>query len=838
MVSSVWVPFVVVLGSGTAPEEWTFESAKACWSPMVRPVENVGVPGYTLQCGVMWDGSLLFGPTVHDPVALKKELESLCSPMQHVSFGFGERCEQVDRVKVGDPRARRSLLEGRLPMPIFEFEDGDLDWREQVFAHLLGRPIESGMDPRDDDRLIIQSLWRVTNKGRARRGARLWIHVGDHSAVGTSYKVWMKDGFGTELMHEWREPLGFLAGGLRYAIPSPQKGELRFQAEGPTVAGAVVRRCLEWSIDLAPGESADLRLLFPLGSLASERSGELLAVDSEAELRKARAFWRSLVHEGARIDTPDAFFNDYLAAVGAQMSQQIGFRRVARTWMYKTAPHQYEIYYPCNAAKALPALDFRGLHRFSRPVLGAFLEMQTEDIGGLDRTHMGHGEVLKGEGYAKVHGFLGNFGDWTANPLLLSHGLGMWALARHFRITRDAAWLGSGAGSTRQTMIDAFDWVAAQRRRTIREENGEKVPHWGMLPAASAHDWLAGNTIFNDAFCLFGMAEVVRALREAGEPNARRFAEEFDDYRRCLRDRTREARDRALPVPLFDGSTIPFVPRMVQELDWRNIDWTYTGYGPLRAGAWGVFDPHDALVEQALAFLEAGMPCGEGAYFDAHLRNADGADRNWADVSDPQAERHFLWRHYVEYETMWPVGGPLFLARDDLPRFFEWLFHNFAVVLHREWRVGVESLDGVPSCAPGDGERWQIVRNMFVNERGGYDGTTENELFLLQAMPRSWLRPGARMGVTGMGTVFGGRVDVELEVGAQGELCTARLSWRDFAVLPRLVRVRLRSGSGAPLSSATVGDQPVSIGPADTIELPAARTGSFTIVGRFGDPPE
>ncbi|MBE7559393.1 hypothetical protein HS125_10740 [bacterium] len=70
------------------------------------------------------------------------------------------------------------------------------------------------------------------------------------------------------------------------------------------------------------------------------------------------------------------------------------------------------------------------------------------------------------------------------------------------------------------------------------------------------------------------------------------------------------------------------------------------------------------------------------------------------DVNDRQAERHFLWRHYVEYETMWPIGSHLFLARDDLPRFFEWLFNNLAAVVHHDWRVGVESLDGAPSQAP------------------------------------------------------------------------------------------------------------------------------------------
>src|SRR5213079_3086054 len=117
---------------------------------------------------------------------------------------------------------------------------------------------------------------------------------------------------------------------------------------------------------------------------------------------------------------------------------------------------------------------------------------------------------------------------------------------------------------------------------TMREENGRKVPHWGLLPAASAHDWLSGNTIFNDAYCIFGMIEAVRMLREIGHPRADELAQELKDYRQCLHDRYCEARDKARPVPLSNGKELPYVPRDVSELDWTKVDWTYSGYSALR----------------------------------------------------------------------------------------------------------------------------------------------------------------------------------------------------------------------------------------------------------------
>jgi hypothetical protein len=270
---------------------------------------------------------------------------------------------------------------------------------------------------------------------------------------------------------------------------------------------------------------------------------------------------------------------------------------------------------------------------------------------------------------------------------------------------------------------------------------------------------------------------------------------------------------------------------MVQELDWTKPDWTYSGYSATRAGAWGVLDPHDKMVDEVLAFMEAGMPKGQGAYFDLNIYQ-DTANVNLADINDPKAERHYLWRHYVEYETMWPVCAPLFLARDDLPRFFEWFAHNLAFVIHQDFRVGVESFDGVPSCAPGEGERWLMVRNMFVGEFGGYDGS-EQSLWLLQAMPREWLRPGNRMAVEKMGTLFGGTVDLALQVADDGNSVAVDAKVEKLAVKPKEIRIRLRSGDGRPLASATINDAPATVLPGDVVLLPVQTDAVYKIAGKF-----
>jgi hypothetical protein len=152
-------------------------------------------------------------------------------------------------------------------------------------------------------------------------------------------------------------------------------------------------------------------------------------------------------------------------------------------------------------------------------------------------------------------------------------------------------------------------------------------------------------------------------------------------------------------------------------------------------------------------------------------------------------------------------------------------------VLHHEWRVGVESLDGVPSCAPGDGDRWQALRRMFVNERGGLGGS-QQELFLLQALPRSWLKPGDRLAARKMRSYFGGQLDLEVQVAPDGNAVAVSADLQ-LTIQPSQIRMRLRSGDGRPLRKAEINGAATPVLAGDTIRLPDAPAGQYRIVGRF-----
>jgi len=728
---------------------------------------------------------------------------------------------------------KKGLEEGRLPIPYFEISDGGLKWEEVVYAHLLDRPMEDGMKPRRDDMLVTHAVFTVRNEGKRARTARLWMHFGDASRLRFGYKLYVGPVPGPALTHEFQAPYGMLGGKVRYVLPAPSSGRLVFHEEAH--AGqfkSPLERVIEWQAEVPPGRSARMRIVLPYAPVDLAAAKRLQSIDPNRALAEVRRFWRGLIAEGDRIAVPDAFVGDYAAATAGQMAEQLAFRHTTGVWMLKTSPNHYEIYWPVSGGKTLPPFDLRGLSRYSRPALGSFLDIQGSETGTLLKEfRAGRGDQVQGEGFEKHPGFMGDFPGWTPNVLILNHAMGLWALASHYRITRDEGWLRGGGKSPLDGVLLALDWIVVQRGRTKREENGKKVPHWGLLPPSAAHDWLSGSVIFNDAFCIFAMAEAVRMLREIRHARAEEMASELADYRRCLKERYVEARDRAKRLPLDDGTSMPFVPRDVTELDWRSIDWTYASYGPLRAGGWGALDPDDELVDQTLEFLEAGLPEGEVNAAAATRITLDEVDlANWSQAFLKGRRRH-LWRHFIEYEIMWPIGGDLFLQRDDLPRFLEWFFNTFAVVIHKDFRISAESLNGAPGCSPGDGERWRAIRNMFVNERGGYDGGAQS-LWLFQAMPRAWLKSGAKMGVRQMGTHFGGHVSASLKMAGDGKSVSVDAEL-DLAILPAEIRMRLRSHNGSPLASATVNGRQVQVLPGDTILLPREKRGKYAVRGRF-----
>src|ERR1019366_7301456 len=271
---------------GTEPErradqEWTSEEARKLWKSMTRAVQHVGVPGYEWQAGILWDGSIVFGPLgeVRANHAMAKEDAPLGLNLLNLTVGYGQTPRFGERAGRGDPSVRRGLEDGRLPLPYIETHDGSLVWTEKVFAHLLGRKTEAGMDPLPDDTLVAQARFLVRNDGDVRSVGHLWLHFGDTIDVTFGYKAGRGDELGPALPqhfaapfgifeNRWAEqPFGTLKKDVRYAIPKPAKGNIVWHEKMPSPPGMKnpAESILEWQVSLERGEEAELWGSVPFG---------------------------------------------------------------------------------------------------------------------------------------------------------------------------------------------------------------------------------------------------------------------------------------------------------------------------------------------------------------------------------------------------------------------------------------------------------------------------------------------------------------------------------------------------------------------------------------------
>jgi hypothetical protein len=84
-----------------------------------------------------------------------------------------------------------------------------------------------------------------------------------------------------------------------------------------------------------------------------------------------------------------------------------------------------------------------------------------------------------------------------------------------------------------------------------------------------------------------------------------------------------------------------------------------------------------------------------------------------------------------------------------------------------------------------------------------------------------------------MGTGFGGTVNLDVRVAADGDSVVVNARLMGLKVKPRQVRIRLRSGDGRPLAGATIDGVKTDVLKGDVILLPSSANASFKVVGTF-----
>jgi hypothetical protein len=686
------------------------------------------------------------------------------------------------------------------PWPIMaynlQFRRDDVRVQQKSFAVPLAQSILAG-EPAPDDTMIALVRFRFENTGDRPATAELPVAY-SHKAPRT---VNRRD----ELARGAREQTDTL-------VPLCDREQLTVEGDqimGEFQGAPVLRmafqtemdalpagECVRFRKELQPGECCELLARIPYVALASAAEIEALrSLDFDRCYDEMAEYWRAESRKGAQIHTPDAHLNAaYAGHLPIVLMTDLGHPDGSGIVNTSVGACTYGNY-TNESVMILEELEQRGLAEEVRRRLAVWTRYQgTVGLKGRFTDHdgvfFGAGGLEAGQSYNQHHG-------WA-----------LWALARHYLHTGDREWFAGVAGN----VVRAAEWVVRQRRETSGDLPRSRGWERGFLPAGALEDvddyfyWLSTN-------CLTwrGLDAAATALDHFGHPEAARFRQEADAYRRDLISGFETARRHSPLIRLRDGRWIPHYP---SRLYCRGRD-----YGWIRE-----------TLEGSVYLLISGLYKPEsqegGWILDDFLDTRYMNPPFGYPIDDPQTQWFDCGGFSVQPNLL--AGLLPHLDRDEIEVYLWMFFNAWAACYREEVQAMVEHplpVLGFSNSAPfktsdqSNAMKW--LAYMFVYEQGGL-------LQLGRALPRAWFAGKETFGATRLSTPAGivsityypqteaDRIEAEVELALRSK--------------PDRLLLRFRHPQKKPIRSASVDGRPHQAFDAESgdIELPPA-SGRFHV---------
>ena len=484
----------------------------------------------------------------------------------------------------------------------------------------------------------------------------------------------------------WATPLPTVKD-WRAAFDWPTEGEnflnwIRVKATNPGGAPAEARVQLDrlvtnapppvaWSATLAPGRSTETYFRIPFKPVA--HPAVLDQANPKAWLNQTVSYWRSLMAKGARIEVPCEKATQALLA--AHVCQML----VSDHGVLHGGEGFYDQFYIRDGAYQVLELEEAGLFDAARNSVAAYLRVQRPD---------GRFETQKNQ--------------FDAN------GQALWVLWQFYKITGDREWLKNAYPQMRR----AVEWTMRARREAPADS-----PFAGVLPNAVADGeflWDGKHHIVGyDFWNLRGLLCVADAARALGEqPDAQRFQQEAEDYRRAIDNASKQTGLAWFPPSWEKVGT-----------HWGNTETLW----PTE-----LFAPADARVGALLAEVRERHG---GGFREGTIR--------WTGSKEPA-----IHPYLSAYTTM----ASLLRGEHDtfVEEFYWYLLHSTAthafpegILFERRfaWSDTIPHPTGAANFA-------FLLRHALLHEQG-------DELHLLLGVPDWWLENGREMRVEKAPTHFG-----------------------------------------------------------------------------------
>ena len=699
-----------------------------------------------------------------------------------------------------------SVLEDYLPVATATWSSDGINYSEEGFATLLSGPLGPDDPGRSEQTPAILMLKiRARNPGSQPTTAHLWFATDPVESVSLEK--------GELLAND-----GHL---VRARVNFPESAHV---SVGEVADGAKKLKGIHAEISLGGGEEKSVLVYLPfIPRLSPAEQQQLAGLNYDDERNRVLAYWRQVTDTVVPFDVPEKRFVGFAKAVIPHIRISATKDPKSGIYMVPAASYSYAVF-DNEAAFQCVLLDALGDHKLAEEYLEAFIRLQGSKpfLGTFtgDQKDVYHGARVDKE-Y-----------DYTAAEYNLDHGTVLWALGEHYFYTRDKEWLQHAAPSMKR----AADWVVEQRKLTMLQDGGQRIPEYGLLPAGHLEDnadW--GHWFSVNAFAAAGMTGLARALADAGADDAGHYAQEAAAYTADLRDAVLRASRLAPVIRLRDNTYIPYLPTRPHQ--------RIRLFGPIRVAYYSRY-PHNVLPTYRLSatreVLYGPMILLTTNIFGVNERLADWVLDDWEDNATMSSSLGLNVHGWVDDKLWFSEGGMVFqanlqnptltyLRRNEVPAAIRNLYNDFVACYYpsvnafteefRQWR----SPSGPFYKIPDEAKFVNRVRDLLVREEG-------DTLWLAAGTPRRWLAPGEKVEVRSGPTYFG-PVSYRLEASAEGVEARVTLPTRNPARAAWLV---LRAPEGKHLRSVEVdGKEWTDFDPSlERIALPM-RNGEIRIKARF-----
>lgn len=660
--------------------------------PLKHPLYFVhGLPGNRNTMRQDPDGSIRIaagGRWFSDFPSRRDASRKLWDPRDYqLSFGLPE--ESLGRT--------RELEQGYLPLLTTRWTKGPLYYEQQTILDKLDGDLKT---VRLDDPTLLLMRVRIVNTSNAE--------------AATANLVLKAHGASAERLYaEGKRILADFQGKprLRYLLETGGRGTLKNEVRG-----------VSWSLPLRPAESHTLYFWIPAITLDSENEiGSLLSHDFDNASRRICRYWQDVTSRGTQITTPEPWLNDFYKAHVRHLLVNC-FKELDSDLLHAhVGTFTYGVY-PNESVMMISDLDRRGYHDEARRNLNAFLNYQGS------KAFLGNYRSTEGLFYGAGGHETGNYNK--------SHGYVLWAMAEHWRMTRDLEWMREAAPK----LVKACNWIIRERQATmVTLPDGRRPIEYGSLPTGSLEDvtdfwhWLATNSA-----TAWGFESLANALADYGHPDASRLQNEARAYRADVMGGLNEARVLSPVVRLRNGTYVPKYPSHLHQRG-RSHGW-------LRETLEG------ALFLPFYRLIAPGSPEARWILSD-YEDNLYISDRYGYSI--PAFDRFWFSRGGFSMQANLLDSPPPYLYRDEIKHYLRAFFNAFASAFYPEIRMcnehslpelGYPAGDHFKTSDEAQSTYW--LRLMFISEDG-------EDLYLGQAIPRYWLAHGKQVAIERAPTHFG-----------------------------------------------------------------------------------